>query len=83
MGEYDLPTCDTPDSFSVHLASTAVTPAGYVHKSRGDNVVRMWVKLKRRCVLCMLQRGIVVMDVILCRYEVRKGDLIVLSWARV
>ena len=25
----------------------AVTPAGSVHKSRGDNVVRMWVQLKR------------------------------------
>ena len=30
-----------PASFSVHLASSAVTPAGSVHKSRGDNVVRM------------------------------------------
>ena len=29
------------------LASSAVTPAGSVHKSRGDNVVRMWVQLKR------------------------------------
>ena len=25
---------------------SAVTPAGSVHKSRGDNVVRMWVQLK-------------------------------------
>ena len=31
----------------VHLASSAVTLAGGVHKSRGDNVVRMWVQLKR------------------------------------
>ena len=30
-----------------YLASSAVTPAGSVHKSRGDNVVRMWVQLKR------------------------------------
>ena len=32
---------------------------GSVHKSRGDNVVRMWVQLKRWCVSCvwMLQRG--------------------------
>ena len=29
------------------LASSAVTPAGFVHESRGDNVVRMWVQLKR------------------------------------
>ena len=32
---------------SVHLAISAVTPAGSVHKSRGDNVVRMRVQLKR------------------------------------
>ena len=31
----------------VHLASSAVTQAGSVHKSRGDNVVRIWVQLKR------------------------------------
>ena len=36
-----------PSSISVHLASSAVTPAVYVHKSRGDNVVRMWLQLKR------------------------------------
>ena len=34
-------------TFSVHLASSAVTPAGSVHKSRGHNVVRMWMQLKR------------------------------------
>ena len=39
-GESDLP------SLSVHLASSAVTPAGSVHKSRGNNVVCMWVQLK-------------------------------------
>ena len=38
--------CGPPASFSVHLASSAVTPVGSVHKSRGDNVVRMWVQLK-------------------------------------
>ena len=52
-GDSDLPTCGPPTSFSVHLASIAVTPAGSVHKSRGDNVVRMWVQLKKLCVLCM------------------------------
>ena len=46
-GEFDVPACGPPASFSVHLASSAVTPAGYVLKSRGDNVVRMWVQLKR------------------------------------
>ena len=30
-----------------YLSSSAVTPAGSVHKSRGDNVVRMWVQFKR------------------------------------
>ena len=47
LGESDVPACGPPASFSVHLASSAVTPAGSVHKSRGDNVVRMWVQLKR------------------------------------
>ena len=46
-GESDVPACGPPASFSVHLAISAVTPAGSVHKSRGDNVVRMWVQLKR------------------------------------
>ena len=46
-GESDVPACGPPASFSVHLASSPVTPAGSVDKSRGDNVVRMWVQLKR------------------------------------
>ena len=81
--------CGPPASFSVHLASSAVTPAGSVHKSRGDNVVRMWVQLKRWCVSCvwMLQRGHsgdgCVLPSTLCKYDLRKGDLFVLSWARV
>ena len=52
-------------NFSVHLASSAVTTAGSVHKSRGDNVVRMWKQLEMMCVVCVCYRGgIVVMDVI-------------------
>ena len=47
VGEYDLPACGTPASVFVHLASSSITPAGSVHKSRGDNVVRMCVQLKR------------------------------------
>ena len=43
----DVPACGPPASFSVYLDSSAVTPAGSVHKFRGDNVVRMWVQLKR------------------------------------
>ena len=37
-GESDVPTCGPPASFSVHRVSSAVTLAGCVHKSRGDNV---------------------------------------------
>ena len=62
-----------------------VTPAGSVHKSRGDNVVRMWVQLKRWCVW-VLQRGHSGdgdLASTLCKHDSRKGDLFVLSWARV
>ena len=88
-GRSDLPACGPPSSFSVHLDSRSLTPAGSVHKSRGDSVVRMWVKLKRWCVSCVwvLQRGNsgdgCVLASTLCKYTLRKGDLFVLSWARV
>ena len=36
--ESDLPTCGPPASFSIHLASNAVTLAGSVHKSKDDNM---------------------------------------------
>ena len=49
-GGSDLPACGPPASFSAHLASSAVTPAGSVRKSMVVNVVRMWVQLKRWCV---------------------------------
>ena len=49
-GGADVPACGPPASFSVHMASSAVTPAGSVHQSRGDNVVHMWEELKRWCV---------------------------------
>ena len=42
-GKSDVPACGTPARFS----TSADTPVGYVHKSRGDNVVRMLVQLKR------------------------------------
>ena len=76
------PPCGPPASFSVHLASSAVTPAGSVHKSRDDNVVSMWVQLKRWCVSCVwvLQRGHGVygcdLASTLCKYDLRKGDLL-------
>ena len=46
-GESDVLAYGPPVSVSVHLACSAVTQAGSVHKSRSDNVVRMWVQLKR------------------------------------
>ena len=53
-GESDVPACGPPASFSVHLAISAVTSAGSVHKFRGDNVVRMWVQLEEMmCVVCV------------------------------
>ena len=83
----NLPACGPPASFSVHSASSAVTLAWSVYESRGDNGVGMWVQLKR-CVSCVCYRGdIVVMAVdlasTLCKYDLRKGDLFVLSWKRV
>ena len=87
-GETDVPACGPPTSFSVKLASSAVTPAGSVHKCRGDNVVRMWVQLKRWCVSCVwvLQMGHsgdgCDLAFTLCTYDLRK-DLFVLSWVRV
>ena len=85
-GKSDVPACGPPPSFSVHLASSAVTPEGSVHKSMGDSVVRMWVQLKRWCVW-ILQWGhtgdTCVLASTLCEYDLRKGDLFVLSWARV
>ena len=62
---------------------------GSVHKSTGDNVVRTWVKLKRWCVSCVwiLQKGHIgdrrVLSSTLCKYDLRKGYLLVLSWAKV
>ena len=83
-GESDHPAFGPPASISLHLASGSITPAGSVHKSRGDSVVRMWVRLKRWCVL---QRGHsgdgCDLASTLCKYDLRKGDLFVLSWSRV
>ena len=68
-------------------ASSSVTPAAEsVHKSSGDNMVRVWVKLKN-CGVCM---GVTEgtrgdgcdLASTLCKYDLRKGALCVLSWAR-
>ena len=52
-GGSDHPVFGPPVSKSRHLAISSITPAGSVHKSRGDSVVRMWVQLKRWCVVCV------------------------------
>ena len=54
------------------MASSALTQAGSVHKSRDDNVVRMWHS-GNGCVLAST----------LCKYTLMKGDLFVQGWARV
>ena len=89
-GESDHPAFGPPASLSLHLASSSITPAGSVHKSRGDSVGRMWVQLKRWCVSCVwvLHKGMYSGDgcdlaSTLCKYDLRKGDLFVLCWARV
>ena len=51
-------------------------------------MVRMWVQLKKWCVsLCVLQRGHsddgCDLASTLLKYDLIKGDLFVLSWARV
>ena len=47
VGKSDNPAFGPPARLSLHLVSSSITPAEYVHKSRGDNVVYMWVQLKR------------------------------------
>ena len=88
-GESDHPAFRQPASLSFHLASSSITPEASVHKSMGDSVVRMWVQLKRWCVSCVweLQRGHsgdgCDLASTLCKYDLSKGVLFVLSWARV
>ena len=72
-GESDHPVFGPPDRLSLRMASSSITPAGRIHKSRGDNVVCMWVQLKRSCVLqsghssdgCVLASTF-------CKYDLRK-----------
>ena len=79
------PSCGPPGSLSVQLASSAVTSAWSVQKSRGDNPVRMWVQLKRWCVTCVCEcyrGGILVMDVFWRRLCISMiwGRVIYLFW---
>ena len=88
-GESVHPAFGPPASLSLHLASSSITPAGSVHTSRGDSVVRMWLQLKRWCVSCVwvLHRGHngdgCDLASTLCKFDLRKEDLFVLSLARV
>ena len=49
-GESDHPAVGPPASISLHLASSSITPAGSVHKSRGDNVGAVEEMV---CVMCL------------------------------
>ena len=76
-GESDLSTYGPPASFFVHLASSAGTLTGStVPKSSGDNMVCMWVQLKRFMYVSVTKGhsgdG--------C--DLKKVDLFVRSWAR-
>ena len=81
MGETDLPVCGTSASFSVPLASSALTPAKSVHKSMGDNVGAVEEMM---CVVCVSvtrrnSEDGCVLGSTLCKYTLKKGDLFVLS----
>ena len=70
VGESDVPAMGPPANLSIHLAISSIIPAGSVHKSRGDSVVRMCMGAVEENVLScvwVLQRDIVVLDVIWCR----------------
>ena len=88
MGESDVPAFGPPANLSIHLA---IIPAGPVDKSRGDSVVRMWVQLTTLEIVCV---GVAEghsgaaeghsgagCDLVstLCKYDLRKGYLYVLS----
>ena len=53
-GESDHPDFGPPASLSLHLASSSITPAGSVHKSRGESV---WTYVgaveEMVCVMCV------------------------------
>ena len=69
-GESDYPAFGPPASLSLHLASSSIIPVGSTNP-----VVTMW------CVWGHSGDGCVLVSS-LCKYDLRKGDLFVLSWAR-
>ena len=81
-GESDHPAFGLPASLFLYLASSSITQAGSVHKCGAyvgavEEMVGVWVLQRWHsgdgCDLAST----------LCRYDLRKGDLFVLSWARV
>ena len=86
--ESDHPAFGTPGSLSLHLTCSSIIPAESVHKSRGDNVVRMCSQRDDLCRVCGCYRECLVVNEFdlastVCKYDLRKGDLFVLSWAMV
>ena len=53
-GESVNPAFGPPASISLYLASCSITPAGSVHKSRGDSVVCIMGEVEEMvCVVCV------------------------------
>ena len=75
-GESYHPAFGPPASVSLHLASSSITPAGSVHKSKMMCVVCVDVKEGHSGDGCVLTST-------LCKYDLRKADLLVMSWTRV
>ena len=55
-GEWsEVIVCGQPVNFSVHLPSSAVTPAESVHKSRGDRAAYVGAVEEIMCVMCVIE----------------------------
>ena len=65
------------------MYSPSIWPAVCVHKSRGDNVAYVGAVEEMMCVDVTDSGDGCVLASTLCKYDLRKGDLFVLSWARV
>ena len=82
-GESDYLVFGQPASISLQLASSSTTPAGSVHKSRGDHLFNGTHIRTTLCAVCMrvcvLQMGHsgdgCDLASTLCKYDLRKGDL--------
>ena len=86
MGESDVPAFGPPANVSIHLAISSIIPAGSVHKSRCDSVVGAVEEIV--CVMCVgvadgHSGAVCYLVSTLCKYDLRKGYLYVLSWGRV